>query len=240
MTTQEFSNAFDTLLNSYSTQAEFGDQASKVDITLDEYEKSLFLTQAQENVVLGLYSGRSAIGDSFESTEELKRNLSNLIATAELTPEATPSVAVLSSNSKTFSLPNDLWFITYEAITISSVDTCLNNKVIRVVPITQDEYLKVRDNPFRGATRRQGLRLDLANKKVEIITPFAITKYTVRYLKELTPIILETLPEGLTIKGISIKTECALVPSIHNAILNEAVRLALQSKLIAQKQETNQ
>ena len=31
MTTQEFSNTFDTLLNSYSTQAQFGEQASKRD-----------------------------------------------------------------------------------------------------------------------------------------------------------------------------------------------------------------
>ena len=46
MTISEFSDGFTTLLNSYNTQAMFGEQASKAEITLDEYEKSVFLTQA--------------------------------------------------------------------------------------------------------------------------------------------------------------------------------------------------
>ena len=36
MKLSEFSDSFDTLLNSYSTKAEFGDQSSRYDITLDE------------------------------------------------------------------------------------------------------------------------------------------------------------------------------------------------------------
>lgn len=44
MTTSEFSNTFDTLLNSYNTQADFGQGASRRDIVLDEYEKSVILT----------------------------------------------------------------------------------------------------------------------------------------------------------------------------------------------------
>ena len=35
MTTQEFSNTFDTLLNSYNSQGMFGEQASKGEIVLD-------------------------------------------------------------------------------------------------------------------------------------------------------------------------------------------------------------
>lgn len=46
MTNQEFSDGFSVLLNSYNTQALFGEQASQAEITLDEYEKSVFLTQA--------------------------------------------------------------------------------------------------------------------------------------------------------------------------------------------------
>ena len=57
MTTKEFSDAIDSLLMPHN-------------ITLDEYEKSLFLTQAQEQIVIELYSGRSNKVSSFESTEE--------------------------------------------------------------------------------------------------------------------------------------------------------------------------
>ena len=51
MTTDEMSDALDIMLNSYNKQAEFGDGASKEDMTLDEYEKSIFLTQAQDMLV---------------------------------------------------------------------------------------------------------------------------------------------------------------------------------------------
>ena len=46
MNTQEFSTEFDTLLNSYNTIAPFGEQSSKAEIVLDEYEKSVFMTKA--------------------------------------------------------------------------------------------------------------------------------------------------------------------------------------------------
>lgn len=51
MTTQEFSNTFDTLLNSYRDVKDFGKIHSNVSIELDEYEKSILLTQAQDIVV---------------------------------------------------------------------------------------------------------------------------------------------------------------------------------------------
>lgn len=51
MNIQEFSNTFDTLLNSYSNQAAFGEGSSRADIALDEYEKSVLLTHAQDIVV---------------------------------------------------------------------------------------------------------------------------------------------------------------------------------------------
>jgi hypothetical protein len=44
MTIQEFSNSFDTMLNSYNSQPQFGEQANRLDIILDEYEKSVLLT----------------------------------------------------------------------------------------------------------------------------------------------------------------------------------------------------
>lgn len=65
MTTQEFSDSFDTLLNSYNTQAQFGNQTSIRDIALDEYEKSLYLTKAQEEVVVNLYNGKNHYKDSY-------------------------------------------------------------------------------------------------------------------------------------------------------------------------------
>ena len=79
MTTEEFSNEFDTLLNSHYTVEEFGKVPNTIE--LDEYEKSVFLTKAQEEIVIDLYNGKNQFGDSFEKTEEIRRYLSDLIKT---------------------------------------------------------------------------------------------------------------------------------------------------------------
>lgn len=102
MTIHEFSDTFDTLLNSYNTQAQFGEQASRREIVLDEYEKSVFLTKAQEEVVINLYNGKNPYGDSFESTEEMRRYLDALVKTKVFTmADALRSIGV-SANSVLF------------------------------------------------------------------------------------------------------------------------------------------
>ena len=78
MSVEEFSDQFDVLLNSSFIANEFGEQSSKIDIQLDEYEKSVFLTQAQEQLVINLYNGRNIEGLSFESAEESRRYLKDL------------------------------------------------------------------------------------------------------------------------------------------------------------------
>ena len=89
MRRNDFSNGFDTLLNSFAHSAQFGNANSQADIALDEYEKSLFLTQAQEEEVLSLYTGKNVNREAFEATEELRRYLSTLIKEAELSPITT-------------------------------------------------------------------------------------------------------------------------------------------------------
>lgn len=92
MTTQEFSDAFDTLLNSYRAQAAFGEGASKFDITLDEYEKSVFLTQAQDMIVKSYFTGRlNPTGEGFDDSERRQVDFSSLITKAEVRPVARTS-----------------------------------------------------------------------------------------------------------------------------------------------------
>lgn len=237
MTTQEFSDSFDTLINSYAQKAEFGEQFSSKDIVLDEYEKSCFLTLAQEELVLSYYNGNNSNADSFEKTEEVRRYLSGLVETEEISPTAAGSIVTLNTSSQIFTLPNDLWFITYEsAILGSSTDNCTSGKMIQVLPVTQDTLYRIIENPFKGPGYRRALRLDIADNKVELISKYTIAKYTVRYLKKIAPIVLIDLPDGLSIKGENEKTECTLHESLHRIILELAVKLALQSKGIQIKQ----
>lgn len=135
MTNEEFSNEFDILINNINVGLEF-----------DEYEKSVYLTKAQEEVVEGLYTGKIT-GDSFEGTEQLRRYLADLVKTAILPCNKAPKG--LSNNSVFAVLPDDLWFITYESVALNGDTPCINNKEIQVVPVTQDEYHRIKGNPFR-------------------------------------------------------------------------------------------
>lgn len=230
MTVEEFSNEFDTLLNSYSTVNQFGKIENPLSIELDEYEKSIFLTKAEEEIVHSLYSGENPLGDSFEKTERIRRYLDKLVKTYTTTDKKS-EYSGLSPNSIFFELPEDLWFITYESVTIEDDRLgCLNNSTIIVVPITQDEYYRVSRNPFRGAGEKRALRLDISDNIVEIVSEYNVSKYLVRYISKPEPIILVDLPDNLSINGVNTKTECKLNPVIHRAILEKAVKLAILSK----------
>ena len=231
MTREDFSNSFDTQLNSYAHTASFGDDTFKGDIRLDEYEKSLFLTKAQEELVLSLYNGRNSSLQGFEETEELRRYLSNLIEEKEISPIETSDGKPLGmeSSSKFFTLPEDLWFITYESVIISD-GKCENTTSMEVVPVRQNEYHRLKKNPFRGANDRRSLRLDLGDNNVEIVSKYKVTKYYIRYLRKVKPIILVNLSDGLEIQGESTATDCELHESLHERILEMAVMMALQSK----------
>lgn len=233
MTTKEFSDAFDTLLNAYSTQIRFGDSASLV-LALDEYEKSLFLTQAQEQIIVELYTGRNEKTSSFEKTEELRSNLRGLIKTATLT-ESDKDFSGISKYSKFFILPDDVLFITYESVTISDKDAgCKDTTKITVVPVTQDEFDKVMNNPFRQASKRRALRLDNGLDVAEIVTKYNIKDYTIRYISKPTPIVLTNLDE-VSIDGVDTITECKLNSAMHRYILERAVVLAVASRGIQNK-----
>lgn len=252
MTAPEFSESFDTLVNSYASKIPFGQDTTRVNLSFDEYEKSQFLTTAQDEIVLSLYTGRNVMGLSFEETEELRRYLSNLIVEAELQPMVGSSGKAIGIDGRArfFTLPDGglsgktteedakeevkpaVWFITYESVIISDGD-CSSHTSLDVVPVTQDEYHRIRKNPFRGPNKRRALRLDLSDGIVEIICNYTITTYYIRYLREPKPILLEELPDGLSIKGeiVPQKPCCELHPALHQRILERAIELAVRSRV---------
>lgn len=231
MTTEEFSNEFDVLLNSFSAAAQFGKIENPYTIELDEYEKSIYLTKAQEEVLLQIYSGNNSLRNSLENTEETRQYLNTLIKT-HTTSEKVDGVTGLSSDSIFFELPTDLWFITYESATFEDKALgCMDGKSIIIVPITQDDYYNTINNPFKGTNKRRALRLDPKDGVVEIISKYNISKYLVRYLAKPEPIILTDLPDGLSINDKSNKTDCKLNSVLHRVVLEKAVQLALLSRL---------
>lgn len=215
MTTQEFSNEFDILYNNIMSNSA---------PSLNKYEKSILLTQAQEALVLDIYRGKFD-ENSFESTEEVSDYINTLVRQLKITD--TVEGNGISTNSVFYQLPDDIWFITYESVILrdNNLD-CKNGQEVIVKPITQDKYYSISKNPFRGANDRRVLRL-LSDNKVELISKYGIESYLIRYLSKPEPIILDNLSTyRVTINGKSEITECKLNPAVHRILLNRAVQLA--------------
>lgn len=221
MTTSEFSNEFDILYNNITSNQAPG---------LDDYEKSVLLTEAQEFIVKSLYTG-SFTGESFEKTEQLRRSLDSLVRTdynsTEIPYVPNPDIKKLCSKSHLFLLPTDLWFITYESVIFEDDSTCTDNVPVSVVPMKQDEWNRAKGNPFRCPNKRKVIRLDGGNGISELISDYPIKQYIVRYIRRPSPIILTDLEEdNLSINGISTKTKCELNTVLHRVILEKAVDFA--------------
>lgn len=218
MNNAEFSKEFDILYNNIMSNAAPG---------LDEYEKSVFLTNAQEGFVKDLYNGTGPT--SFEKDEEARRFLGELIDTFE-TNEKLVGHLGLSRNSMFFQIPEEVWFITYESAVLKDERLgCANGTEATIVPVSQDNFYKIQRNPFRGATQGRALRLDNSDNIIELVSDYNIDKYLIRYVKRPRPIILVNLneiDEGLTINGLSEVSECELNPVTHRPILERAVMLA--------------
>ena len=154
---------------------------------LEPYEISLFLTDAQRAVVLGICTG--ALGESFESTEQVSNYLAPLVKQAVLTQaeqdpmyengsgsgDDVPFPRLAGENSYVFKLPDDLLFRTSELCNID-VPNCVTYRVVgqtripiypvaSVVPVTQDEYWRTTRNPFKKQNSRKVLRLVYADSE---------------------------------------------------------------------------
>lgn len=248
MDTKEFSERFDLLLDSNAAQPMFGEPSSKMLVRLDEYEKSVCLTQAQLALAIKLYNG--SYGKSFEQTEELTSYLAPLVRQYESSTPVKDARHIVK-DSVIFSLPEDLMFRTYESCVLSDEDefACEGGEVtVSVVPVTQDEYWRTSRNPFKGTNRRRVLRLafdsvndgtESVDKFSELVSKYPVKSYLVRYVKRPRPIVLENL-DGLEVEGVSQRTECELNPQLHEQILNDAVALALATRRTMQPQSQAQ
>lgn len=240
MTNTEFSNEFDVLAQSYLREGGFTMSDSSL-LAFNEYEKSVYLTREQENLVIALYSGNGSYG-GFELTEQVRRDLDNLLTDVVLEP-TTKTGNHITDDSQWFVLPDGskgkpkLWYIVYEAASYAVADdNCPKDTTsfpVEVVPVTYDDLHRTKGNPFRGPSRRRALRLDKGkdgSNYVELIPKYKLGKYYIKYIRRPDPIILTDLGD-LQINGVSEETECCLHESLHRLILDGAVRAAVSSRI---------
>ena len=209
-TSEEWSVNFDILYNNISSNQAPG---------LTEYEKSVFLTQAQEAVILDLYKGTS--GDAFETTEEVTRYLSSLV---KINYPDDDDVKVLQStkegmNMYAYILPKDVWFVTYQSGSITIGET---TRDVIVVPSRQDSLYKDLNNPFKGPNKNKVLAIS-EEGYITLYSKYPISTFYIKYLKRPNPIVLED--SEMPVNGIE-GFEVEIPESLHNQVLYKAVQLA--------------
>lgn len=233
MTPAEFSNQFDTLVDSYRRFKDFDRQQILDSIEFDEYEKSVFLTMSQDELVVNFYNGRNIYGESFEDTEQMRRYLDVLVKTVNPSVATDDSGDGISDTSVFYTIPGDVLFIVYEQAKLNDAGVgCYNGSIINVQPATHDEYNRIRKNPFRGPTRYRILRMDVGDNMVELISKYGFKDYLIRYIAKPEPIILEDIAP-LNIHEKHEASTCQLDSILHDIILKRAVQMALASKGIS-------
>ena len=294
MTNDEFSDVFTTLLNSYNTQANFGKQASDREIVLDEYEKSVLLTQAQDLIVKSYFDGTlNSQGQGFDDSIRRQVDFSSLIKVADLTPDNNHTEGRFDQRGLLFKMPTktdgqstDVLFILNEKLIVSgtgsgywkkgniSYSGAYNDAVAKtlphgdedaytsisdaendgwsyvvtsakeyvIVPINYKEYDREMSKPYAQPLKKQAWRLfqnkdnqfsvytELIPKHLIDTSSISNIIYRIRYVRRPQPIVLENMPNGLTVDGTSVATPCELNPILHMDILNKAVELAITTR----------
>lgn len=243
MTTDEFSNTFDTLLNSYSIQATFGESNSKQDIVLDEYEKSVLLTQAQDIVVKSYFDKTlNQQGQGIDDSSRRQMDFSSLYTVKEAKKLEDSNIMPYDSRGLLYKCPENILVVLNEKFEVFSGTKLKYNFVI--VPLNYKEYDREMSKAYTQPLKKQCWRLFQNSSGIDILSeliPIEGTisngdtlKYKIRYIRRPNPIVLQDFSkdtvDSVNIDGISEKTECELNPIVHMDILNKAVELALISK----------
>ena len=242
MTVTEFSTEFDILYDNIASSSSPG---------LDMYEKSVYLTTAQFELVKAAYCGYNPLKRSFEGDEQKRRELSELVKDFKSAAFLT-SAKSLSTKSKLVNIPTDVMYIVYESADL--LDNCGTRITVEVNPISYDDLNASMKNPFRRPNGKRVFRLDIskdaASKNVELVSEVSLLGYSMRYVKYPLPIVLADFELDANLVGLGLKVnnantikQCELDESIHREILNRAVELAIRDyreNSLQSKIQTNQ
>lgn len=228
MTNIEFSSEFDILYNNIMSNQAPG---------LSEYEKSVVLTIASEQIVKNYFDPQSnPKGYGFDDSEKRQVDLSSLIRTGSsqngTIEDVTNSLTItkIDYRSSLYQLPSNILIPIQENI-------WMNNRQLpyQIVSITAEEYQRVMQRPYKQPLKNQVWRVTQGQSNtmiVEIIphTNDIIDDYRMRYIKLPEPIILTDLTDwNITIRGKSQESQTDLIEEIHLDVLNRAVEIAKAS-----------
>ena len=155
MTTTEFSNQFDLLYNNISSNQAPG---------LNEYEKSVFLTKAQDEIVKNYFQAESngnTTKKGFDDSAIRQMDFSDLIMSKTLTeeneePDVDPRALVykISKDDRVYIIINESLYLM--ANTGGGLKV---NGIRQVIPIKYTEYMRLMSKPFKEPLKNTAWRI---------------------------------------------------------------------------------
>lgn len=247
MTAKEFSDQFDVSYNNVTSNQAPG---------LNEYDKSVFLTKAQDELLKDYFNPDSnPKGKGFDDNRKRQMDFSGIMRVAN-PPIATDAGFQLDARSFVYKWPKDVLYIINESLDVGRVSqdtsTGLNIKPRQVVSLTYNDYEQLMSKPFKAPLKYQAWRLITGYQEDRTVVEIIIgsvdrkglfidgsqkaPKYTIRYVKIPRPILLadfsQEYGEDLSIDNLDgsgdydLNNPCELHPSVHKEILQRAVELA--------------
>lgn len=175
MTTTEFSNEFDILYNNISSNQAPG---------LDEYEKSVFLTKAQDELVKAYFNPLTVkTNQGFDASSKRQYDFSTLIKTASIdlnsiwitdsegfnsvTPikDTSNLIKKIDFRSELCGLPSDVFLIVNEILEFNKIQKGTSPPKMTpftsfsIVPISYTDYTRIMLKPYHYPVKRSAWRL---------------------------------------------------------------------------------
>lgn len=153
MTTTEFSNEFDILYNNI---------ASNGAPSLDEYEKSVFLTRAQDDIIKAYFNPKTnKVQEGFDGSEKRQIDFSMLIRSDKLESDKFSSVGVNTFDPRAISgtlidtgkSNRILMFLNEYVVVERNEQDGDQERILTVVPIDYSTYTKLMCKPFKYPTK---------------------------------------------------------------------------------------
>ena len=155
MTTTEFSNQFDLLFNNISSNQAPG---------LNEYEKSVFLTKAQDEIVKNYFQAESngnTVKKGFDDTAIRQMDFSDLIMSKTLEeeneePDVDPRALVykITKDDRVYIIINESLYLM-----VNQEGKLKVNGIRQVVPIKYTEYMRLMSKPFKEPLKNMAWRI---------------------------------------------------------------------------------
>ena len=170
MIAQEFSSEFDLLYNNVSSAQAPG---------LTEYEKSVFLTKAQDEIIKNYFTnvqGGNKYQQGVEDSEKRYADFSALLTVATLNAETTDAMP-FDERGKIFRLPDGnsdakkVMIVITETFKTGNSTSALTS--YQVVPLKFDEYIRLMSKPSSDPLKKQVWKLmgnsESGNGSIEIV-----------------------------------------------------------------------